>query len=120
MGAGPEGTRPLERWRYDQSWRQVMPILQRGGIKESTYGALSPIVGTIDRQMSRLARGTLVETRTVIGELLVSWPKLVELLALERRPSRGSARLQATRNGEDLKRKCPSVLPHRWPRPPGA
>jgi hypothetical protein len=59
-----------------------MPILQCGGVGESTYSALRPIVGTIDRQMSRLARGTLLETRTVIGELLVSWPKLVELLAL--------------------------------------
>ena len=59
-----------------------MPVAH-GGEGESRHNAsLRPVVAAIDREMSRLADGTLTETRIGIGELLVSWGELVELLAL--------------------------------------
>ena len=59
-----------------------MPVAY-GGEGESRQNAnLRPVVAALDRQISRLAGGTPTETRTAIGELLLSWAELIELLAL--------------------------------------
>jgi len=54
-----------------------------GEVGESPLNAsLRPVVAGIDQEMSRLACGTPLETRTGTGELLESWARLVELLGL--------------------------------------
>ena len=65
----------------------VMAIVELGEGGESTQNArLRPVVASIDREMSRPAHGTTSEVRDVIAELLVSWTKLVELMALGAAP----------------------------------
>ena len=63
-----------------------MLVSQRCEGESRQNASLRPIVAAIDREMSRIADGTLLETRTGIGQLLGSWAELVELLALGRAP----------------------------------
>jgi hypothetical protein len=64
------------------SLEEVMPVTY-GEVGESPlHASLRPVVAAIDQEMSRFAGGTQLETKTRIRELLESWTRLVELLAL--------------------------------------
>lgn len=62
-------------------------LVIQGGEGETTHNAsLRPVVAAIDREMSRVAGGTLNPTGPGVGELFESWAELVELLALGPEP----------------------------------
>jgi hypothetical protein len=59
-----------------------MQVIQDGQGETTHNTILRPVVAAIDREMSRVAGGTLNPTGPGVAKLLESWAELVEILAL--------------------------------------